>query len=307
MQTPAGDFYLHHDWLGSITDVTDATGVNHTRNAYDPYGVRVQTELLATAPQQPFAFTGQILDIDGVANRTYLRARTLDSPTGRFTTTDPIELRPAQPFTNDYNYADNAPTHLTDPTGLCTFKEALKAIAELDFGPDACDRADAARFGSNSNPAGSVASDVVAAIDEMLSRGRGAQIYADVTCFVDAGAWGTVKFFSVRGYIDAGGWLLHGDVDKVMDNLLSQAPSEAYSQSRKGLDYWSYGPLGTQKWDIRAAKATIKGITLTLAAPVVITATALDYAHTPPQWGGDPNWRPNDYAPVWTDNRLPLY
>jgi RHS repeat-associated protein len=146
LQTGTADFYLHHDWLGSITDVTDSAGVNQWRNGYDPFGVRVQSKLVTSAPTEPFGFTGAWAD-PYVANRTYLRARELDGPTGRFTQPDPVELRPGTPFEPDYTYAGNAPTHLTDPTGLCSAGALLKSIGGMfkgRFTATACQQEDAA-------------------------------------------------------------------------------------------------------------------------------------------------------------------
>ena len=147
LQTGTADFYLHHDWLGSITDVTDSAGVNQWRNGYDPFGVRVQSKLVSSAPTEPFGFTGAWTD-PYVANRTYLRARELDGPTGRFTQPDPVELRPGDPFESDYTYAGNAPTYRTDPTGLCSAGALLKSIGGMFQGKfglqDACTQQDMA-------------------------------------------------------------------------------------------------------------------------------------------------------------------
>ncbi len=144
MQTGTGNFYLHHDWIGSITDTTDNAGVNGWRNAYDPFGIRTQTKLVATAPTQPFGFTGATYD-PYAPNRVNLRARDLDSPTGRFTRPDPIELRPAEPVEPDYTYAGNAPTHRTDPSGLCSARDRIESVGHMltgNTGPSRCELQD---------------------------------------------------------------------------------------------------------------------------------------------------------------------
>lgn len=51
--------------IDSISGMSDATGINHVRFAYDPWGVTVKTNLTAAPPVYPLAFTGQYQDPAG--------------------------------------------------------------------------------------------------------------------------------------------------------------------------------------------------------------------------------------------------
>ncbi|MCX4745456.1 DUF6531 domain-containing protein [Kitasatospora sp. NBC_01287] len=117
-QTATGTFYAHHDWLGSVTDLTDATGTQQVRYGYDTYGARSTSAIGANAPPSaPMGYTGQYTD--PTDNQLDLRARRYDTTTGRLTTRDPIQLRPTIPYSGDYTYTNDAPTYLTDPSGQC--------------------------------------------------------------------------------------------------------------------------------------------------------------------------------------------
>ncbi|HEX6467513.1 MAG TPA: DUF6531 domain-containing protein [Streptosporangiaceae bacterium] len=117
--TPAGTFYDHHDWLGSITDLTNAAGVDQYRSTYSAYGAADRAPLVGNPPANPFAYAGA--PTDQTTGLDHMRARDYDPATGRFTSRDPIELRPGQPYTSSYAYAADAPTYLTDPSGEDTF------------------------------------------------------------------------------------------------------------------------------------------------------------------------------------------
>ncbi|MER8105536.1 DUF6531 domain-containing protein [Kitasatospora sp. NPDC094016] len=110
-------YYSHHDWLGSVTDVTDSHGVQQTRYGYDTFGARSATNTAPNPPVNSFGFTGE--HTDPADNLLNLRARRYDSSTGRLTTRDPIQLRPDRPYTADYVYTHNGPSYRTDPSGLC--------------------------------------------------------------------------------------------------------------------------------------------------------------------------------------------
>ncbi|MGV9264215.1 RHS repeat-associated core domain-containing protein [Kitasatospora sp. NPDC003701] len=115
--TNAGTFYNHHDWLGSITDLTNANGTPQSRTTYDPYGRAATTTLATGAPTTPFGFTGQYNE-PGLPGKQYLRAREYDPSLGRFTARDPLSIPASSPYASPYTYAAGAPTLYTDPTGL---------------------------------------------------------------------------------------------------------------------------------------------------------------------------------------------
>ena len=114
--TSAGSFSYHHDPLGSITDITDATGTPQWRYSYEPYGATLEaTDVSGTAPDNPLRFTGQYLDPE--TGDYHLRARQYDPAVGRFDALDPVEPNPTQPYEAPYVYVDGQPTTVTDPTG----------------------------------------------------------------------------------------------------------------------------------------------------------------------------------------------
>jgi RHS repeat-associated protein len=63
-----------------------------------------------------FTFQGEQTDPE--SGLTYLRARSYDPTTGRFTSRDPLSGSVENPGTqNGYNYANNDPVNLSDPSG----------------------------------------------------------------------------------------------------------------------------------------------------------------------------------------------
>ncbi|MER8188653.1 DUF6531 domain-containing protein [Kitasatospora sp. NPDC094015] len=114
---PSGPYYYHHDWLGSITDVTNSAGAQQTRTAYDPYGRSGTTTVAGGAPNAPFGFAGQYND-PVLPGKQYLRAREYDTATGRFTSRDPLPAPTAAAYGSAYSYAADAPTVYTDPSGM---------------------------------------------------------------------------------------------------------------------------------------------------------------------------------------------
>ena len=106
-------FFYHQDGLGSVTDLTDATGATAKSYSYDAYGTIVdQTGTM----EQPYTYTGR--EFDSESGLYYYRARYYDSLTGRFLHKDPLGLRSGE-FTL-YSYVLGNPANLIDPTGLYT-------------------------------------------------------------------------------------------------------------------------------------------------------------------------------------------
>ncbi|MFF7637458.1 RHS repeat-associated core domain-containing protein [Kitasatospora sp. NPDC008050] len=122
--TNSGTLYDHHDWLGSVTDLTDSTGTPQLRTSYDAFGQANTTNTTTSAPNNPFGYTGQYNDPYLIGQQD-VHARNYAPALGRFTTRDPIQLRPDSPYSSDYAYADNAPTYITDPSGQCSFKAKI--------------------------------------------------------------------------------------------------------------------------------------------------------------------------------------
>jgi RHS repeat-associated protein len=99
VHTSDGTSYRHHDFLGSVTDLTDADGETVARYDYDPFGEQTTTPddgEEAEEPHNPFGYTGQLND-PALTNLQDLRARLYDPTLGRFTSTDPYTPGPEPP------------------------------------------------------------------------------------------------------------------------------------------------------------------------------------------------------------------
>ncbi len=116
-QTPAGSFYYHADALGSVTNMTNATGMKQWTDLYEPFGlVKSEKKDSGSAPVNPMRFAGQYLD--SATALYHMRARQYDPTVGRFTRTDPLPQPLVEPHLSAYSYADDRPTVLIDPSGL---------------------------------------------------------------------------------------------------------------------------------------------------------------------------------------------
>jgi RHS repeat-associated protein len=107
-----GNFYYYlKDGLGSITGITDNTGVMVKTYRYKAFG-----EIYAQSGtfNQPFAFTGR--ESDSESGLYFYRARYYDPKAGRFLTKDPIGF--AGGDVNLFRMVQNNPVNYTDPSGL---------------------------------------------------------------------------------------------------------------------------------------------------------------------------------------------
>ncbi|MFE2346063.1 DUF6531 domain-containing protein [Kitasatospora cineracea] len=114
---PSGTYYQHHDWVGSITDLTKSDGTQQLRTGYDPFGQSGTTTTATNAPATPFGFAGQYND-PVIPGKQYLRAREYNTATGRFNSRDPLPTPATAPYGSAYSYAADAPTIYTDPSGM---------------------------------------------------------------------------------------------------------------------------------------------------------------------------------------------
>lgn len=116
-------FYLKDD-LGTIVDITDASGAVVQHYSYSSFGRILAirdgngndiTGSPLIAPN--FTYTGR--EIDSETGLYYYRARYYDPGTGRFLTPDPIPGLLSVPltFTSSYVYGLNNPILNTDPSG----------------------------------------------------------------------------------------------------------------------------------------------------------------------------------------------
>lgn len=127
----------HADRLGSVRELTDATGAVIATYRTDEWGI--PTQVTGTSGQ-PFRFTGEPFDGTGLL---HLRARYYDPGHGRFMSRDTWPGSMASPQTlNRYAYATGYPSTLTDPSGHCAVDTVFDAafiaydIFSLLFGPE---------------------------------------------------------------------------------------------------------------------------------------------------------------------------
>jgi len=107
----ANTFYYHKDGLGSIANLTDASGSVVKSYTYKSFGeIYSETGSLL----QPFTFTGR--EYDSESGLYFYRARYYDPRAGRFLTKDPIGF--AGGDVNLYRYIFNNPINHIDPYGL---------------------------------------------------------------------------------------------------------------------------------------------------------------------------------------------
>ncbi len=99
------------DHEGSVVDVVDNTGAVLDHRAYDAFG-NITSE---TAPTQGDRYGYDGGELDSVTGLSYFDNRYLNSPTGGWTSQDPLGLGPDS---NPYRYVGNDPTDATDPSGL---------------------------------------------------------------------------------------------------------------------------------------------------------------------------------------------
>jgi RHS repeat-associated protein len=105
------------DALGSTIGLADSTGAVPTTYSYQPFGAATAS---GTASTNPYQYAGQANDGTGL---NYDRARYYNSATGAFASQDPAGY--AGSGVNLYQYANNTPTNLTDPTGRSSVLDAL--------------------------------------------------------------------------------------------------------------------------------------------------------------------------------------
>ena len=100
------------DALGSVRQLTDASGVVTLAKAYEPYGQVLDSQ---GAGASSYGFTGEWTDVNGLVN---LRARVYAPSQGRFLTRDSWGGDNQQPISyNKWVYGNTNPIKYTDPSG----------------------------------------------------------------------------------------------------------------------------------------------------------------------------------------------
>ncbi|MGW8330559.1 FG-GAP-like repeat-containing protein [Streptomyces sp. NPDC055897] len=118
MDRTNGKFYFTQNQQNSVNAVYDAAGTDNYRYTYTPWGTTTGTPTITGGQTSPFGYTGQYKD-QTLPDRLQLRARSYDPTQGRFTTTDPVPAAVGSPNSSAYNYANNDPLNLSDPSGAC--------------------------------------------------------------------------------------------------------------------------------------------------------------------------------------------
>jgi RHS repeat-associated protein len=126
--------YYQYDGLGSIRGITDESGDLQETYDYDAYGTLIglakrnatsgelepvdltSSDSALRTPTSEYLFTGEQWDSD--LDMYFLRARYLNTQTGRFHTQDTYEGRNGEPLTlHKYLYVHGNPVMATDPSG----------------------------------------------------------------------------------------------------------------------------------------------------------------------------------------------
>jgi len=125
-QTNTVTEYFLSDALGSVRQLTNASGVITYAKAYDPYGVVTSTN---GASQSAYGFTGE----QQSNNMVYLRSRYYSGSTGRFLTRDTWGGNPNSPMSyNKWNYVGSNPINRTDHTGRCWYPNQQTGGTSID-------------------------------------------------------------------------------------------------------------------------------------------------------------------------------
>lgn len=118
MDRTAGTYYFTQDRQNSVSAVYDAAGTDNYRYTYSAWGTPTGTATITGGQTSPYGYTGQYKD-QYIPDRLQLRARSYDATQRRFTTQDAVTPAAGNPNKSAYNYADNDPGNLSDPTGNC--------------------------------------------------------------------------------------------------------------------------------------------------------------------------------------------
>lgn len=122
MQRGGQTYFYHHNALGSVTQITNATGGIVEQYEYDAYGHTsffngVYAPLTTTAIGNPVLFTGQRYDAE--SGLYFYKARYYSPLLGRFVQRDPLGFVDGMSL---YEYAVSNPINHTDQFGLSSTK-----------------------------------------------------------------------------------------------------------------------------------------------------------------------------------------
>ena len=107
-------YFYSRDHLGSVREMTDASGTVHARYNYDPFGARSANTITTSAVESDFGFTGDYYNATVGLDLTLYRA--YNPVLGRWINRDPIGEKGGLDL---YAYVRDNPVDLTDFFGLC--------------------------------------------------------------------------------------------------------------------------------------------------------------------------------------------
>jgi RHS repeat-associated protein len=190
--TVAVNTYLHHDHLGNIVAVTNASGAVQERLGYSAFGNRISlTKLGATSVSNNTrrGFTGH--EQFELLNIVHMNGRIYDPTLGRFLQVDPVVQDPSNGQNyNRYTYVWNNPLAYTDPTGMISVKNLVRKIVGIYV---------SAYLGSSTNIFGSMAggtfaNSVGSLVGSYIAGGKGNIGLSGAFGFASAGSSNEVKF-----------------------------------------------------------------------------------------------------------------
>ncbi|HEY3462174.1 MAG TPA: amidase domain-containing protein, partial [Gaiellaceae bacterium] len=115
MTSGGNPYYYLYDRLGSVVNLTSATGASEWTYSYEPFGTtRTATQNDPQAPVNLMQFDGELYD--STPGAYDLRAREFDPSTGRFQTIDPAAGHDSQAI-SAYAFANDNPAVFTDASG----------------------------------------------------------------------------------------------------------------------------------------------------------------------------------------------
>ncbi len=137
--TPTYSVYVQdaHSGVRQLLNNTPSTAAVTDAYTYDAFGTLVLQAHTGGGLPNTHLYRGEVWDAG--LGLTYLRARYLDSRTGRFTATDPWEGDLNTPLTfQDYAYAHNDPIGMSDPSGrgaeFAVLTSVLRILGGVAFG-----------------------------------------------------------------------------------------------------------------------------------------------------------------------------
>ena len=113
-----GNYYFHHDDLGSTVAITASSGSLEWTYSYTPFGESRQTvKVDPNAPDNPLQYAGELQERRDPPACTDLHARAYNPAAARFLSLDPIMQQGGGAAVSAYVYGMNDPLLLIDPSG----------------------------------------------------------------------------------------------------------------------------------------------------------------------------------------------